>query len=141
MSAQYHAAASRTVQHKSLSAYYRKLYHLEELLSSSGDSHDLNRPSDPAAYRDLLSGAICGLVTHDAAVSGLPILEPVQRGQGPSHSEVVDAILHELSRRTYAGSEYGGRGRDTLLLGLTVSCLGLAYPSWTIEPTEARKKA
>lgn len=124
MSAQYHAAASRTIQHKSLSAYYPKLYHLEELLSSLGDSHDLNRPSDPAAYRDLLSGAICGLITHDAAAPGLLTLEPILRGHGPSHSEVVDGILHELSRRTYAGSEYGERGRDTLLLGLTVSYLG-----------------
>lgn len=126
----------KEIRHKSLSAYYPRLSSLAAVLMGSsltlGDTI-LYRATDLQEYKDLLEQTICA-TSND--VPALPPLEPVQRGVGPSHTEVVDGILHELGRRTNARDDLCITKSDTLLLGLSVRLV--PYGHWSSLPKADR---
>lgn len=109
------AEGSQRLRHKTLSAYHDDLYDLKAYLASgrhdSTSVHGVLFETDPQVYKDLLLHARCAPAT---CAPPLPLLSSVKRHQGPTHAEVIDEILSDVSRRA-------GERRDAILLGLTVS--------------------
>lgn len=111
------------LRHKTLSAYYPRLCTLRSYLDKAGGANsspstvELTRDTDPDDYTRLLDQTVCAM--RDGAPP-CPPMEPVKRGVGLSHAEVLDRVCADLWRK-------GGGQEQALLLGLKVSsAMGLS---------------
>jgi hypothetical protein len=97
------SAHDSTIHHKTLSAYYSRLFKLEAYLDSIPGLLD---PEDADAYRELLGTTLC-------APRGSATVPEYVVPMG-SHSEAIDEIMNDMRGRT-----------DVLLMSVRVSRLYL----------------
>ena len=84
--------APRQIKHKTLSAYFARLYRLEELLFPHYPT--VLQPSDAEEYKTILTSAVCGVREK------LPAW-PERCGEDlyGTQQEVIDRILLDIARR------------------------------------------
>ena len=102
------ASSSRSIRHKTLSAYYDHIRPLGQYLVSP--SITLSKPDDPVAYTELLQNTLYAVIRRDEVPA------PPYSGISGSQQEAIDRILVELGKLSKPGI-----GRNLLLASNRVS--------------------